>query len=339
MFGGLVPANFKLSRRQKRVLSLTLFFSAALYLGLTLAAGKQNLFDASRALGYRGWIFIVCCSFSSYLLRFLRWQYYLQCLDSGLRQRLPALLHFNYYLAGFALTTTPAKVGETIRSFYLKSHAVRFTHSLASFFCERFQDLIIVTLLASLALLNFADYHYFVFITALLLFTLLMVLRSPKMPHWLRYLAKHLNIPSLQKMLEHLACLFESARALLRLPRLSIGMLLGLLAWSVQGFAFYFILSTLDVPLPLSLALSIYAISLLAGALSFIPGGIGATEAVMYLLLTQAGLDHSSALVIPIISRVSTLWFAVLLGLLAALRLSLRRNKLSQHTEPERQAE
>ncbi|VAX09819.1 hypothetical protein MNBD_GAMMA25-1287 [hydrothermal vent metagenome] len=48
MFGGFVPASFKLSHRQKHVLSLTLFFSAALYLGLALATEKQNLFDASR---------------------------------------------------------------------------------------------------------------------------------------------------------------------------------------------------------------------------------------------------------------------------------------------------
>ena len=339
MPANLIPADFKLTGKQKRLLSLTLFFSASLYLGFALAAGKQSLFDASAALGYSGWLLILTCSLSNYLLRFLRWQYYLRSLDNGLRQRLPVLLHFNYYLAGFALTTTPAKAGETIRSFYLKSHGVRFNHSLASFFCERFQDLIIVTLLASLALLNFADYRYFIFITALVLLILLAALRSQKMPQWLHYLATLGQIATLQRMLVHLANLLESAQALLQLRRLSMGMLLGLLAWSVQGLAFYFILSTLESPLPLSVALSIYAISLLAGALSFIPGGIGATEAVMYLLLSQAGLDQSSALVIPIISRVSTLWFAVLLGLLASLLLSLRGRNLSDNAKPQRQAQ
>ena len=62
---------------------------------------------------------------------------------------------------------------------------------------------------------------------------------------------------------------------------------------------------------------------LLAGALSFIPGGIGATEAVMYLLLTQTGVDSATALIIPLINRISTLWYAVLLGLLSSLYLGL----------------
>ena len=334
-----MPPGFKLSAGQKRALSLMLFFSAGLYLSFALLAGKESLFTTTKLLGFSGWLFILACSLSSYLLRFLRWQYYIRSLNSHLSQRLPAPLHFSYYLAGFALTTTPAKAGETIRSFYLKSHGVRFNHSLASFFCERFQDLIIVTLLASLALLNFAGYQHFVVITALVLLGLLAVLRSRKMPHRLRALAGLSHRPRLQRILEHLANLLESARTLLQLRRLSLGMLLGLLAWSLQGVAFYFILSRLGAPLPLSIALSIYAISLLAGALSFIPGGIGATEAVMYLLLSQAGLDNASALVIPIISRVSTLWFAVLLGLLASLYLSLRRQNHSDKRKPQRQTD
>ncbi len=291
-------------------------------MGFALAAGKESLLNAATALGGTGWLLILSCSFTSYLLRFLRWQYYLRCLG----HHLPGLLHFNYYLAGFALTTTPAKAGETIRSFYLKSHGVSVKHSLASFFCERFQDLIIVTLLASLALLSFEKYRYFVLICALTLLILLSILRSKKLPQFLYYISRKRHISWLKRMLTYLTGLLESAHVLLQLHRLYAGLLLGLLAWSIQGLAFHFILTTLGSPLALPLTLSIYAISLLGGALSFIPGGIGATETIMYLLLSQAGVDHSLALVIPIITRVSTLWFAVVLGLLASINLSLRKN-------------
>ncbi|VAX11905.1 hypothetical protein MNBD_GAMMA24-2430 [hydrothermal vent metagenome] len=316
------PSSLRLSSKQKRRLSLSLLFSVIIYLVFALAAGKQSLLNATTALGGTGWLLILLCSFSSYLLRFLRWQYYIRCLG----HHLPSLLHLNYYLAGFALTTTPAKAGETIRSLYLKNHGVSFKHSLASFFCERFQDLIIVTFLASLALLSFEKYRYFVFISALTLLILLSVLRSKKLPPLLYSISRALPVSWLKRILDYLAALLESAQVLLLLPRLYAGLFLGLLAWSIQGLAFYFILMTLDASLALPLSLAIYAISLLAGALSFIPGGIGATETVMYLLLSQAGVDHSLALVIPIISRVSTLWFAVVLGLLATVNLSLRKD-------------
>ncbi|NOZ38134.1 MAG: flippase-like domain-containing protein [Gammaproteobacteria bacterium] len=329
----LGPSGLRLTAKQKRSLSLSLLFSAIIYLGFALAAGKQSLLNAATTLGGTGWLLILSCSFTSYLLRFLRWQYYLRCLG----HHLPSLLHLNYYIAGFALTTTPAKAGETIRSLYLKNHGVSFKHSLASFFCERFQDLIIVTLLASLALLSFDKYRYFVFISALTLLILLSVLRSKKLPQFLYYLSRNLRISWLKHILGYLAALLESAHALLQLPRLYSGLLLGLLAWSIQGLAFYFILTTLGSPLALPLSLAIYAISLLAGALSFIPGGIGATETIMYLLLSQAGVDHSLALVIPIISRVSTLWFAVVLGLLASVNLSLRKDvPPSNEVKPQR---
>ncbi len=329
----LVPAGLRLTPKQKRSLSLSLLFSAIIYLGFALAAGKQSLLNATTTLGATGWLLILGCSFTSYLLRFLRWQYYLRCLG----HHLPSLLHLTYYLAGFALTTTPAKAGETIRSLYLKNHGVPFKHSLASFFCERFQDLIIVTLLASLALLSFAEYRYFVIITALTLLILLSALRNKKLPSFLYYIGNILHISWLRRILGHLAALLESAHALLLPRRLYSGLLLGLLAWSVQGLAFYFILATLGSALPLTSALSIYAISLLAGALSFIPGGIGATETIMYLLLSQAGIDHSLALVIPIISRVSTLWFALVLGLLASVNLSFRKElRGSDEVKPER---
>ena len=319
-----------LTPSQKRALSLSLFCAGLIYLGLALAAGKQALTDAARALGVGGWFLILACSFGNYVLRFLRWQYFLRCLG----QRLPWLRHFTYYLAGFALTTTPAKAGETIRSLYLKSHGVRIRHSLASFFCERFLDLLVVTLLASLVLLQFADHRYFIAATAAVLLGMLAVLRSRGLLRLLSRLAGGRR-GKLARLAEHLACLLEAAQALLRPRPLSAGLLLGLLAWAVQGLAFAFILTQLGQPLPLPQAFSIYAISLLAGALSFIPGGIGATEAVMYLLLFRSGVAQEAALVIPIISRVSTLWFAVALGLLASMYLGLRG---SNEAEPERQA-
>jgi glycosyltransferase 2 family protein len=72
-------------------------------------------------------------------------------------------------------------------------------------------------------------------------------------------------------------------------------------------------------------AMGIYAVSLLAGALSFVPGGIGTTEGVMALLLAGLGAGAATLVAAPLISRLTTLWFAVALGLLAAARLGLRR--------------
>jgi glycosyltransferase 2 family protein len=71
--------------------------------------------------------------------------------------------------------------------------------------------------------------------------------------------------------------------------------------------------------------MGVYAVSLLAGALSFVPGGIGTTEGAMALLLAGLGAGTATVVAAPLISRLTTLWFAVSLGLVAAARLGLRR--------------
>ena len=105
----------------------------------------------------------------------------------------------------------------------------------------------------------------------------------------------------------------------------------------MQGLAFIYLLSVVGVEVAPTTALAVYAVSLLAGALSFVPGGIGTTEAVMGLLLLQLGADPAQAVAAPIINRLTTLWYAVALGLLASLGLGLRGSGPTEQQVPQRQ--
>ena len=311
-----------ISSKQKRSLSLSLILAAGFYLTYVIIAGYENLIAAISTLGLHGCLFLLLCSFSNYLIRFLRWHYFVRHLG----HHIPFRLHFQYYLAGFALTTTPAKAGEIIRSLYLKNHGVNISHSLASFFCERFLDVIVVGLLATLAILDFEKYRLFIFIVIICLLILLTTLRSYHLQYFLHHFATKSSRKLIKQPVEYLAILLRNAHTLLQPKPLYWGMISGTFAWAFQGIAFYYILLTFNIEIAFTTAIAIYAISLLAGALSFIPGGIGATEAIMYLLLVQSGVDTTNALVIPLISRISTLWFAVFIGFLAALHLSLKKD-------------
>jgi uncharacterized protein (TIRG00374 family) len=55
------------------------------------------------------------------------------------------------------------------------------------------------------------------------------------------------------------------------------------------------------------------------GALSFLPGGLGSTEAVMTTLLVAHGFAVGNAVLVTLVCRLVTLWLAVLLGWVAAL--------------------
>jgi uncharacterized protein (TIRG00374 family) len=306
------------SARQRKTLIFSLVLTAGAYLSVVILTGYDDIQIAFTQIGFLGWGLLLSCSFASYLIRFIRWQGYIKASGTTV----PVVRHFLYYLAGFALTTTPGKAGETIRSILLRPHGVSYPSSLASFFTERFLDVIVIALLASLSVFIFDNYTEFVLLSAAIILAVIPFLRSQLLTSLILMIHNKLNWEKVKTASSHLLSLIQAAQLFLTWPRIFTGLSLGFLAWIIQGLAFYFVVSTLNVELGLLAAMGIYSISLLAGAVSFIPGGVGSTEVVMGLLLSALGADTSVAVSAPLISRLSTLWFAVALGLLSSTWLS-----------------
>ena len=66
-------------------------------------------------------------------------------------------------------------------------------------------------------------------------------------------------------------------------------------------------------------ATGVYAISALAGSAAFfLPGGIGGMELVMTTLLVDSGAALKTAVIATLLCRIATLWFAVVIGVVAA---------------------
>jgi uncharacterized protein (TIRG00374 family) len=303
-----------LSAKRKRAIAISLILAGILYLGAVEYLGHAETVAAIAQLGWRGWIFILACSLANYSLRFLRWQYYIR--QSG--TVLPTARHFIYYLAGFALTTTPGKAGETIRSVFLRPYGITYPTSLACFFVERFLDVLVVACLSMLMILAVDQHTSLVLIYTAVIVALLPIIRSTYVTRTLSWLRDRFAPETrLRWLLQHALYLLEHARHLLGWRPLYAGFAVGALAWTIQGIAFYSIAAAMGFAPGLTVVIGIYAISLLAGAASFIPGGLGSTEAAMAGLLILVGAEAHTAWAVAITSRVATLWFAVMLGLIA----------------------
>ena len=289
------------------------FWSVALaalgYLGLSLWAGWREVVAAVVQVG--PWVMagLLALSLVNYLLRFLRWGRYLALLDAPV----PWRINLDAYFAGFALTTSPGKVGEMLRSVLLKPHGVPSAASLAAFFAERVSDLLSILVLAAIGLWAYAPARPIVGLgLAAVVVALLLVQRTAliaaidrwagaRPQKWARLVVK------LCEVVLHFRRCFS-------LPAMSMGLALGVVAWFAEGLGFWWLLVALDHPLPLSTAVFIYAFAMLVGALSFLPGGLGGSEAAMVALLTLNGLPEASAVSATLICRLATLWFAVGLG-------------------------
>lgn len=289
------------------------------YVAYIFYTGHQALFSAIASLGITDWLILLSFSLSNYLVRFIRWQIYLKKFGYSV----PALISLAYYIAGFSLTTTPGKAGETIRSLYLHQHKVRFSISLAAFFTERFLDVVVVACLALLSLLQFIEYQPAI-ISAIIILLLLAALFAYGNTHNLvDKLLPFIKINFLHGLLKHLSLFLANTRQLFLFKMLGTGLVLGAIAWLVQCLVFVYLLQHFHVELSTWVTIGIYAASLLAGAISFIPGGVGTTEAAMAFLLITVGVDKQTALIIPVISRIASLWFAVMLGTSTVLTLGM----------------
>jgi len=101
-------------------------------------------------------------------------------------------------------------------------------------------------------------------------------------------------------------------------------------AWGLEGVGFALCLKAFgfDV-LGALVGVSVYAVATIAGAFSFLPGGIGLTEASMAGILVAADMPAAAASGATIVTRVATLWWGVALGWIAlASRPGLLRRVL-----------
>jgi uncharacterized protein (TIRG00374 family) len=298
-----------LSGWRYQVLLGSVALSALGYLGVSLWGGWPAVSGAMNRVGLLGGVQIVALVLASYGLRFVRWQVYLFALGHVL----PWRPNLRIYLAGFALTTTPGKAGEALRGVLLKRWGVPYANSFAALVSERLSDLLAMMLLALFGLSRYPEYLSII-VAALVLVSCCVCLvfrHSPIDAVEQRLSAGHGWMHRLLRNVVHV--LHQSRRC--HTPRRLLGTtLLSLLAWSLEALAFYWILNAMGVDLGLTFAMFVYAVSMLAGALSFMPGGLGSAEAVMVALLVSSDVAVADAIAATVLLRLVTLWLAVGLG-------------------------
>lgn len=309
-----------MSPQHRRALTLSMGLAALLYLGVVLFADREAVLAAWWRISGPVLAAIFALSLLNYLLRFWRWQRYIAAFGHVL----PWWRHFLYYLAGFTLTVTPGKAGEAVRSLYLHQYGVSYAQSLATLFVERLLDVLAMSLLALLILLARPDYAWLVILAWLLTAPLGWLITRAWLPDRLRVLGQGHRYGH---HLDRLARLLDSATVLLRPGSFLFGMSLGILSWGLEGLSLYLIADNLGIGISLATGIGIYAIAVLAGALSFLPGGLGGTEAVMGVLLIASGADSATAVAITLLCRIATLWFAVALGGVAVGVLGIRAGR------------
>jgi uncharacterized protein (TIRG00374 family) len=297
----------------------------AIYVAFSIWADARSV---GRALADFRWaiaLFALALASCNYLVRFVRWHYYLKVLGLAV----PAGHSFLVFLGGFSLTVTPGKLGEVVKAVLLReSHGIAAARTAPIVIAERFTDLMGLLLLACVGVFTFkTDLRFFALGAALIAFGLVVVSIAPIATFFLR-LSSH--VPLVRRLTPKLEEAYDTTAALLRPRPLVLGVLLSVGSWFFECAAFWAVVHGFPAAaVNLQAATFIYASMTVAGALSFLPGGLGVTEAGMLAMLSElgSGCGRSVSAAATFVTRLCTLWFAVVVGL-AALLVFARRTKI-----------
>lgn len=292
---------------------LLAFLTAAVFAGL-LAYGDLRQIGQRLAGFPPGWFAAaVALALLNYALRYLRWSMYLRALNLSV----PPSASLPVFLAGLALSITPGKVGELLKSVWLNRRAgVPVAASAPVVVMERLTDVISVALLGLTGLLLLPAVVAAAIGGALALGVAAGLLAVS------RYGTAALRLPILRRWQEPLAQSQAGLRRLMSPRMLGAGAALGFIAWAAEGVALWVVIIGLGEYVALEIALPVSAAAALIGAIAALPGGLLAFEGSMVVLLGQAGLPAAVAALATLLTRLATLWLAVVIGLLAWLWLS-----------------
>lgn len=278
--------------------------------GPPLAQALSRLGPASVALA----LVLACLSLA---LRAWRWQLILRRMG----HRLPWRLLVRTYLAGLALSSTPGKVGETSRAVLLHGHGVPVANTLGAFVCDRLADVVAVAALGAGS--AWVVGHRWISLEALLILSLLggcgaaMAWLSPAGQRARRWTARRwLDERWQRRLAPWVAPLTAWARAWNN-RQTALWVLMAALAYGLQAIVFFQFVARVHPGVELVRCVEIFCSSILVGAASLVPGGLGAMDAALIWQLQSAGVPLSAAMVATLATRACTLWFAWMVGLLA----------------------
>lgn len=304
--------RLKIGRAVITFLLLTLAYAGVL---LWLDQGRGLLNGLDRL--YLTLPTLMLLSLVSYVVRYARWFWLLARVQS----RVPPLRGFFAYIAGFALTATPGKVGELLRIRYFQPMGIQPELVVSAFVYERSVDVVVILGIAALASAKFGLLKFVVAFTVLVVAVVLVLAKfTGKLTYFINFMER-LSLPFIVRVVGIFARGFSKITIWLTPLDLLVSLMTGLTAWGLTAYSFVLLLDHLGESVPALLALSIYPAAILVGAASMLPGGIGSTEATLVVLLVGVGVSVAGATIAAIGIRIASMWFATLLGLVSVCML------------------
>ncbi len=300
--------------------------SVLVYAALAFLTDAGEMAAALRAFPLQVFVGMLALNAVSFTLRGIRWGALMRAIGYPVSTKDALYLHFS----GQTMAVTPGRVGEVLKPWLASNVAgMPMTRGIALVFSERLADLIAVCFLSLGGLWTIGG-NMWALVMALGVIVAGTAVASSRRFH--EVALKFIEGREWAKRHHASASAISSTiQRALTWRTMAWSVPASVVAWGLEGLGFAWCLHTVGfTKFGVLGAISVHAVSAIVGAFTFLPGGIGLTEASMVGILVAAGMPGASASAATMIQRLATLWWSVGLGWIAlASRPSLFRQLLA----------
>jgi len=288
-----------------------------IYLGLIFTSDITKIQNNIEKIEILDLILIIGAWSIATLVRTFRWHFFLKEIDN----KVPFRTNIIYYLAGFAVPLSPGKLGEIIRSPYLKkNYNISISKSTSIVFVERFYDLLGIIIVLTIGLI-FVEFDRMIVLAPIILVIILLLVYKNKFlfSKILEKLAKIKRLNNIQSSYEEF---HDSIQKLIKVKFIILGIVTSTATTFFHSIAVYLIILSLSGIITIQEIFVIYPTSIFASAITLIPGGVGVFEGGIIGLLSIHGLNYETAITTSILIRIIGLGFYFVIGMICLRYIS-----------------
>ena len=240
--------------------------------------------------------------------------------------RIPFKNSLLLYFSGIAMTVTPGGMGAMIRSFYLKN---KYGHKISRTFpitlVEKFHDSVAVVIIIFVSLIAIRSIEA-ITLVSIIGTVLVLIYTAVRIKSFFAFTSKAVSrIPLVNKRIDKLLQSYDVFHALTS-RRITIQCLcVSLASWAGDAIAVYLTFVAFGLKLQIAYTTLVSFSSILFGSVSFLPGGVGLTEASMAGWLAKDGMELSLATSVVFMIRLVGIWYTTAIGFIT-MKFLLSKN-------------
>jgi uncharacterized protein (TIRG00374 family) len=231
-------------------------------------------------------------------------------------------------MSGFIMSVTPGKMGELLKAYLVKQVTKESVSKVAPIIMvERITDFIALVFLAMIGAYIFNYGRLIVIGTGIFWIALTVIISHRNLS--LKIIDLLGKIKFFGKYHDKMMTAYESSYAMIKAIPLFYTIIISLISWFFECFAYYLILLSFNLDISILWATFVYTFSTIAGAITMLPGGLGVTEGSLTYLMIRSKVPANIAVSSTFIIRVVTLWFAVFIGIISVSFYQRRFGKIA----------